>query len=136
MQEYHGQFYDFDAMQMAPAPANPVPVYIGGDSRAAMVRAGRNQGWLGVNYGFDAALLMLKRLDDWAEPGPNFAKLLSVNESPTPDQLGRLAGAGCTGIVNPPWLFYGIPNSSLDFKCQTLKEYADRVIKPCREAGW
>jgi probable F420-dependent oxidoreductase len=135
MQQHHGEFYHFDAMQMAPAPANPVPVYIGGDSRAAMERAGRNQGWLGVNYDFDDAVTMLKRLDDWARPGPNFAELLSLNESPSLDQLRRLADAGCTGIVNPPWLFYGIPRSSVDFKCQTLKEYADRVINPLRAAG-
>jgi probable F420-dependent oxidoreductase len=130
MQEYHGQFYDFGPMQMAPAPAQPVPVYIGGDSRAAMARAGRNQGWLGVNYDFDDALMMLKRLDDVARPGAGFAKVLSVNEPPTLDELRRLADAGCTGIMNPPWLFYGIPKSSLDYKCQTLQDYAERVIKP------
>jgi alkanesulfonate monooxygenase SsuD/methylene tetrahydromethanopterin reductase-like flavin-dependent oxidoreductase (luciferase family) len=133
MQEYHGQFYDFDAMQMAPAPAQPVPVYVGGDSRAAMERAGRHQGWLGVNYDFDDALMMLKRLDDLARPGAGFGKVLSVNEPPTLDELRGLADAGCTGIMNPPWLFYGIPKSSLDYKCQTLHEYAERVIKPAAQ---
>src|SRR5689334_2706744 len=28
--EHHGEFYDFEALEMSPAPSAPVPVYVGG----------------------------------------------------------------------------------------------------------
>jgi len=30
MVEFHGEFYDFDRLQMSPAPSKPVPFYVGG----------------------------------------------------------------------------------------------------------
>ena len=37
--EHHGKFFDFDRLQMSPAPVDPVPIYIGGHSAAALRRA-------------------------------------------------------------------------------------------------
>src|ERR1700742_3071515 len=46
---YHGRFFDLDDAVIAPAPADPVPVIIGGRSDAAIRRAGRlGDGWLGI----------------------------------------------------------------------------------------
>src|SRR5207237_9456327 len=30
--EHHGEFYDFDRVEMTPAPTAPIPVYVGGVS--------------------------------------------------------------------------------------------------------
>jgi probable F420-dependent oxidoreductase len=43
--EHHGEFYDFDRLEMTPAPGE-VPVYVGGLSDAALRRAARNDGWI------------------------------------------------------------------------------------------
>ena len=53
MVEYHGTYYDFPPMQMAPATTKPVPVWVGGHTDAALRRAARHDGWIGVNYDFD-----------------------------------------------------------------------------------
>jgi alkanesulfonate monooxygenase SsuD/methylene tetrahydromethanopterin reductase-like flavin-dependent oxidoreductase (luciferase family) len=46
---YHGTFFDLDEAVIAPAPATPIPIIIGGRSDAAIRRAGRlGDGWLGV----------------------------------------------------------------------------------------
>ncbi len=46
---YHGRFFDVDDAVIAPAPAEPVPIIIGGRSDAAIRRAGRlGDGWLGI----------------------------------------------------------------------------------------
>jgi len=46
---YHGKFFDLDAATIAPAPAVPVPIIVGGRSDAAIRRAGRfGDGWLGI----------------------------------------------------------------------------------------
>src|SRR4051794_23254716 len=44
--EHHGEFYDFDALEMSPAPSAPVPVYVGGISNPALRRAARNDGFV------------------------------------------------------------------------------------------
>jgi len=46
---FHGTFFDLDEAVIAPVPAEPVPLIIGGRSDAAIKRAGRlGDGWLGV----------------------------------------------------------------------------------------
>jgi len=45
----HGPFFDLDEALIAPAPAVPAPIIIGGRSDAAIKRAGRlGDGWLGI----------------------------------------------------------------------------------------
>jgi alkanesulfonate monooxygenase SsuD/methylene tetrahydromethanopterin reductase-like flavin-dependent oxidoreductase (luciferase family) len=45
----HGEFFDLDEAVIAPAPAVPIPVIVGGRSDAAIRRAGRlGDGWLGI----------------------------------------------------------------------------------------
>lgn len=46
---FHGTFFDLDEAVIAPAPAEAVPIIIGGRSAAAIRRAGRlGDGWLGI----------------------------------------------------------------------------------------
>jgi alkanesulfonate monooxygenase SsuD/methylene tetrahydromethanopterin reductase-like flavin-dependent oxidoreductase (luciferase family) len=46
---FHGTFFDLDEAVIAPAPAEPVPIIIGGRSDVAIRRAGRlGDGWLGI----------------------------------------------------------------------------------------
>ncbi|HEV2260293.1 MAG TPA: LLM class flavin-dependent oxidoreductase [Streptosporangiaceae bacterium] len=46
---FHGTFFDLDETAIAPAPAEAIPIIIGGRSDAAIRRAGRHgDGWLGI----------------------------------------------------------------------------------------
>jgi len=46
---HHGTFFDLDEVIIAPAPAEAVPIIVGGRSDAAIRRAGRfGDGWLGI----------------------------------------------------------------------------------------
>jgi len=46
---FHGTFFDLEEAVIAPAPAEPVPIIIGGRSDVAIRRAGRlGDGWLGI----------------------------------------------------------------------------------------
>jgi len=46
---FHGTFFDLDEAVIAPAPAEPLPIIIGGRSDVAIRRAGRlGDGWLGI----------------------------------------------------------------------------------------
>jgi alkanesulfonate monooxygenase SsuD/methylene tetrahydromethanopterin reductase-like flavin-dependent oxidoreductase (luciferase family) len=46
---FHGEFFDIDDALIAPAPAERVPIVVGGRSDAAVRRVGRlGDGWLGI----------------------------------------------------------------------------------------
>jgi len=46
---YHGTFFDLDEVIIAPAPAEAIPIIVGGRSDTAIRRAGRfGDGWLGI----------------------------------------------------------------------------------------
>lgn len=46
---FHGEFFDLDDAHVLPAPAEPIPIIVGGRSDAAVRRAGRlGDGWLGI----------------------------------------------------------------------------------------
>jgi alkanesulfonate monooxygenase SsuD/methylene tetrahydromethanopterin reductase-like flavin-dependent oxidoreductase (luciferase family) len=46
---FHGEFFDVDETVIAPAPAEAIPIIVGGRSDAAVRRAGRaGDGWLGI----------------------------------------------------------------------------------------
>jgi alkanesulfonate monooxygenase SsuD/methylene tetrahydromethanopterin reductase-like flavin-dependent oxidoreductase (luciferase family) len=46
---WHGRFFTLDEAVIAPAPAEPAPIIVGGRSDAAVRRAGRlGDGWLGI----------------------------------------------------------------------------------------
>src|SRR5271157_944980 len=46
---FHGTFFNLDDAVIVPAPAEPIPIIVGGRSDAAIRRAGRlGDGWLGI----------------------------------------------------------------------------------------
>ena len=62
MVEHHGEFYDFDALKMLPAPREPVPILCGGLHRRVLERAGR-------------------LCDGWISPGNSTAEFESIRDS-------------------------------------------------------
>lgn len=47
---HQGEFYRFPSLQMSPGLAEPLPIYIGGFSEAAIKRAARHDGWIGGQH--------------------------------------------------------------------------------------
>ena len=71
---HHGEFYDFEAALIRPAPDPAVPIVVGGRSPAALARAARyGDGWLGI----------------WADGARYRATLTQFREHA--DQCGRSA---------------------------------------------
>jgi probable F420-dependent oxidoreductase len=130
--EHHSAFFDFAPLQMSPAPARPVPIWIGGHSDAALRRAAGQDGWVGVNYDEAQIAPILARLArmrrEAAAPREPYAITLAPNAPPTPELCRRLAGQGVTGIVVPTWLARGEEPSPLAHKVATLQRIGDEVI--------
>jgi probable F420-dependent oxidoreductase len=140
MVEHHGPFYDFDRLEMSPAPAEPVPILIGGHSETALRRAARiGDGWMGVYYGVDELLAIVERLQGYRRECGTEGRAFEIQASivdqlPTPDVCARLAEAGVTAIVTSAWMMEGLRFASLDENARALERFAERYIAPLRHA--
>ena len=104
MVEHHGDVYDFDPLEMRPAPSEPIPIIIGGHSDAALRRAAeRGDGWIGVAYSVEELLEHCERLrqlrEDAGRADEPFEIYGSPQAAPSPDLLAELAAAGVTSIL-------------------------------------
>ncbi|GAA2574882.1 TIGR03619 family F420-dependent LLM class oxidoreductase [Actinomadura fulvescens] len=139
MVEHHGTFYDFGPLSIAPVPGKPVPVYIGGDSDAALRRTARiGDGWIGNRiYSEDQLAELLARLTGFlAEHGRTLDDLdviAPIGALPSADLYRKWADRGVTGTMAAPWWLaspddrarYG---TGLELKVATMERFADEVI--------
>ena len=138
MVEFHGEFYDFDRLQMSPAPSEPVPFYVGGHTEVALKRAAR------IGDGWTSAMMKCTELADTvarinalrAEYGR--ADVPFEFQAVCIDKFGvdghrELAEAGVTDNIVIPWIFDGHGfDAPLDKKKDSLQRFADTYIR----SGW
>jgi len=141
MVEFHGGFYDFDRLQMSPAPSQPVPFYVGGHSEAALKRAAR------VGDGWTSAIMTCDQLRDTIGKLNTLRHECGRADQPFEfqavcvDKFGvdghrELAQIGVTDNIVIPWVypeFGGLGfDAPLDKKQDSLKRFADTYI----HSGW
>ncbi len=137
MVEHHGDFFDFPRVQMCPVPRQPIPIYIGGMSTAALRRAARlGDGWLGAGQTPEEAIATVKRLHrlrrDAGRSREPFDAIAPLVVPPQVDTLKRLQDEGVGGTVSYPFTFVIGPTSTLEQKRAYLEEYAANVIARLR----
>lgn len=134
MVEYHGRHFDFDALQMSPAPGRPVPIYVGGHTEAALRRAAR------LGDGWTSAMM---RLDDLRE---TIAKLTALRaeygradapfeiQAVCVDRFGldgyrQQAAIGITDAIVVPWVLDGVGfDADVGPKKDSIRRFADEVV--------
>jgi probable F420-dependent oxidoreductase len=132
---HRGECYDFDAVQMAPAPDRRIEIRVGGHGNASFRRAARNDGWLGLRQSPDELEGIVARLrEEQKRAGREGRKLdVMISHYPsTPDsgEYERYRDAGATSVNVPPWSYRGVDAPSLDDKRRSLEEFAERYIVP------
>jgi probable F420-dependent oxidoreductase len=130
--EHHGEFYDFDLLEMSPAPTAPVPVYVGGVSDPAFRRAARNDGWVSDMHTTEELAAIRKRLDDEraavGRSDTEFAMVASALDAFDYDGYRRLEDVGVTHVLTMPWLFYAGLTDDLQEKIDGVHRFADDII--------
>jgi len=130
MVEYHGDFFDFDRLQMSPAPSAPVPFYVGGHTAAALKRAARvGDGWTSAMIKFADLQSVISQLTDLgAFERPFEIQAVCVDRYGL-DGYRQLAEIGVTDVIVVPWLFYGVGfDGALQAKKDGLRRFADEVM--------
>jgi probable F420-dependent oxidoreductase len=134
MVEHHGEFYDFDPLDMSPAPAEPVPVLVGGHSEVALRRAARiGDGWMGTYYTLDELGDYVARLQsyrrEYGTEGRPFEVQASITDHlPTPDVRARLDEMGVDTLITSAWLIEGLRFAPLDDNRRALESFAAAYI--------
>lgn len=133
MVEHHGRFFDFPRLQMSPAPASAVPIYLGGRSEKALDRAAR------VADGYISGVHSLEQFDDLAALAAQLQRLRAEHGrtdvpfefftiSPVPttvDYYRRLADIGVDGVIMGPPVG---PDATPDEHSDALQRFGDEVI--------
>lgn len=138
MVEFHGEFYDFERLQMSPAPSKPVPFFVGGHTPVALKRAAR------VGDGWTSAMMTCAQLAETvaainklrAEYGrvdePFEFQAVCIDKFDL-DGHRELAAAGITDNIVIPWMLEGLGfDAPLEKKQDSLKRFADTYI----HSGW
>lgn len=118
--EHHGEFFDFDPLQLAPAPSQPIPIYIGGSSQMALRRAARcAQGWIGTGNVASEVPALLEQLNslrrEYGRQDEPFDSVVALTELDDLDTIRRLEGQGMTSMV------FGFVDRTLDLDGKRLQ---------------
>jgi alkanesulfonate monooxygenase SsuD/methylene tetrahydromethanopterin reductase-like flavin-dependent oxidoreductase (luciferase family) len=139
MYEFHGRFYDFPRLQIAPVPRAPVPVYIGGLVEPVLRRAARIAdgyiGWENPRCSLEEAALMIRRIEgyrrDYERAGSPFEyKFMPYHASP--EVRARLADAGVTDLICAPWIATHGTGAGLAERLDAVRRFGDEVISRSR----
>jgi probable F420-dependent oxidoreductase len=138
MVEFHGKFYDFERLQMSPAPSQPVPFYVGGHTEVALKRAARiADGWTSAMMTRDqladtVTQLNTLRVEYGRTAAPFEIQAVCIDKFGV-DGHRELAAAGVTDNIVIPWIFDGLAfDAPVEKKKDSLKRYADIHI----HSGW
>ena len=133
MVSYQGKHYQFEPMEMNPAPTAPVPIWIGGISEPAMRRAARlADGWVSDLQTSAEIIDSINSIRKWrAEYGRGnepFEVMATPSDAWDADGYRRLEDAGVTHIMTMPWPFYHGDSDALEHKQDAIRRFADDVI--------
>ena len=131
--EYQGKHYQFDALEMNPAPSAYTPIWVGGISEAAMRRAARiADGWVTDLQSSAEILSCVQRIQqyrkEYGRENLPFSVMATPSDAYTIDGYKRLEDGGVSHILTQPWPFYYGDTQELAKKIDGIKRYADDYI--------
>ncbi|HEY6796537.1 MAG TPA: TIGR03619 family F420-dependent LLM class oxidoreductase [Kineosporiaceae bacterium] len=132
---FHGEFFDFGALRMSPAPGRPVPFYIGGHTEPALRRAARvGDGWASAMMTRDELHRAIQRLAELRAEYGRAGEPFEIQAVCT-DRFGvsgyrDLEDIGVTDVITVPWLFEGLGfEADVERKAAAMERFAEKVIQ-------
>jgi len=133
---YDGEIYQLESVKICPVPTQPIPLLIGGHSKAALRRAARvGDGWMhaGSGGGEDLGELVAevtKLRAEYGREGEPFEVHAISMDAYTPDGIKRMEDMGITDAIVGFRNSYSMEQDTqtLEQKLGALRGYADSVI--------
>jgi probable F420-dependent oxidoreductase len=137
--EHHGEYYDIPACRILPAPSEPVPIYGGGGSPAALRRAATLcDGWIvhgsaQEDQAWEQLALIHGALDEAGRDREGFAIYLALSAKPDPDLYKRFRDAGVSDMLCAPWMAVRLPDRTppgelRKARVEACERFAEEVI--------
>ena len=132
MVNHDGPHYQFDNLEMNPAPSEPIPIWVGGISKAAHKRAARNDGWLSDLQPSAEIIQTIEDIQGYRkEIGRDhlpFDVMASASDAWDINGYKHLEDNGVTHVLTMPWAFYAGPNPSLQERIDGINRFAEDVL--------
>lgn len=133
--EYHGEFYDIEALKQCPAPTEKIPVLVGGHADAALRRAVlKGDGWMhagGDGEELDRLLTRLAEIrKEEGDTRDDFEIHVISYDAYTIDGIKRLENKGVTDAIvgfRVPYIM-GPDQEPLQTKIDNINRYAEDII--------
>jgi probable F420-dependent oxidoreductase len=131
--EFHGEHVVVPRGQMKPVPAKPIPIFVGGQSPAALRRAGAlGDGWLGAGCAPDEVAGFLASIEkarkEAGREGEPFEAIVPLTVPVDRDLARRMEDLGVSALVSYPLAFQIGPGRPLAEKLAALERYGNDVI--------
>jgi probable F420-dependent oxidoreductase len=143
---HHGRFFDFDEIVMRPIPTQPLPLYCGGQSPAALRRAATLcDGYIGPGHTLDDVPQLIGELNRLRReagrdhlPFETIIPILPLDPDRGPDDFRRLEDLGVTATFLPPFDMAGVDRgrstglgrtSSIDAKRRMMERAAEQILR-------
>jgi probable F420-dependent oxidoreductase len=133
--EYHGDFYEVDALKQCPGATEPIPLLVGGHSDAALKRAVlKGDGWMHAGGDGEELDRLLARLAEIrkaeGDDRDDFEVHVISYDAYTLDGIKRLEDKGVTDAIvgfRVPYI-KGPDTEPLQTKIDNLNRYAESII--------
>jgi probable F420-dependent oxidoreductase len=147
MVEFHGKYYDFERLTMAPVPKKRIPIYVGGTSKPALRRAARyGDGWLGIMHPMEEIERLVAELNglrrEFGRDKEPFDIMLHCPDARGVEDIRHLEELGVTDLQVTPWTEPGIQaelgvsamreQPPLGVKLEAIKRFGEETIAKLR----
>jgi probable F420-dependent oxidoreductase len=130
--EHHGEFFDFPPLHVRPTSPTPVPIWVGGESEAALRRAAHADGWITEHP--------VERTEGWLErirehraaaglDDDGYEVAVACWRPPTDADLDAFARLGVDHVKVQPWQWHEGDRSTLATKLAALERFAERHLR-------
>lgn len=133
MVEYHGQYHDFERLQMSPPPGVNIPLYGSGLAPVALRRSAQMSGWIAPSaYTTDQVNSLIEPVQSAVrDAGRNLDdfEIILTSMDPTPDNINRLEDMGVGALMACPWMkSRQAKSTSLEYKLEKMETFANYFL--------
>jgi probable F420-dependent oxidoreductase len=131
--EYHGEVFDIPRCGVYPVPTQPVPIWVGGKSAAALQRAVKYDGWVGMNYALTEVENLLAQLQSYRshlamDKTDPMRVFVVANERQNQALYDKLAALGVTDTLAMPWPPGSPDFLSLSAKLDAMQSFSEKYL--------
>jgi probable F420-dependent oxidoreductase len=130
---FAGRHFAIPTCRMEPIPEERIPILIGGDSDAALRRAARHDGWLGIDYALADLAKHVERLAHFRREAGRadapFEIFAVCKEGLTRETVAAMEKLGVTMTQDYAWQFKGRLRSPLAQKLDDMTRFAETWLQ-------